>query len=118
MFSPQDFCKNFYGGIRHIIYEHEKAFFIFYARLEHYNNTLAKVAVRRLDNIEIMVADRVIIGIVITDVNRRTRIRKALKKVNKVHEVYTIAEFWLINFDSRVIKYLIVVQYKFDSCPI
>ena len=54
-FSGKDFCKSLYGSLAHTIHCENSEFFIFFAKLVHYDEEPRKFMTQRLDYAEIRV---------------------------------------------------------------
>lgn len=54
-FSGKDFCKSLYGSLAHTIHSENSEFFIFYAKLVHYDEEPRKFMTQRLNYAEIRV---------------------------------------------------------------
>ena len=104
-FSGKDFCKHLYGALKESIHKKGWGFFIFYSRLEDYNLKPRKFLTEHLKYASIRVGDRARIGIVVDPTKKKINLLQSYKKVRGIYRIHVIAEFWLIRFDSREIKF-------------
>ena len=91
-FSGKDFCDGLYGSLAHSIHSQNSEFFIFYAKITHYDEEPRKFMTEQLDYAEIRVGKRAIIGIVIDPTQKKTCLKQSFKKVQVIHGVYLVAE--------------------------
>ena len=91
-FSGKDFCESLYNSLAHTIHSEKSVFFIFYAKLVHYDSDPRKFMTQRLNYAEIRVGQRAIIGIVIDPTKKKTCLKQSLKKVQAIHGVYLVAD--------------------------
>ena len=90
--SARDFIKSLYGSLAQPIRSTNSEFFIFYAKLEHYDQEPRKFMTRRLKYAEIRVGGKAIIGIVIDPTKKKTCLKQSLERVQAIYGVYLIAE--------------------------